>query len=70
MFNRDFIRLDNISVGYTLPTRWTKKAMIERCRISANINNVATWKKDWPYGDPETGGIAKRTFSLGLKLTL
>ena len=70
LFKRDFIRLDNISLGYTIPQKWTRKIMIEKCRVSASINNVATWARDWEYGDPETGGIAKRTFNFGLQVTL
>ena len=70
VYNRDFIRLDNISLGYTIPQNWTRKFNIERCRVSMSCNNVATWARDWEYGDPETGGWARRTFNFGLQLTL
>lgn len=70
LFNRDFIRLDNISVGYTIPQKITRKWAIEKVRVSASINNVCTWARDWDYGDPETGSIAKRTFNFGLQVTL
>lgn len=33
------------------------------------VRNVATWSKEWEYGDPETGGLAPRTYSLGINLT-
>ncbi|MDL2213687.1 SusC/RagA family TonB-linked outer membrane protein [Bacteroides sp. OttesenSCG-928-J23] len=69
LYNRSFIRLENISVGYTLPSEWTRKLDMEKVKIYGSIRNVATWKKDWEYGDPETSGLATRVFSLGLNVT-
>lgn len=69
LYNRSFIRLENISVGYTLPRTWTQKWGIERVKVSGTVRNVATWAKDWEYGDPETGGLGTRLYSLGLNLT-
>ena len=69
LYNRSFIRLENISVGYTLPQRWTKKYDVERVKVFGSVRNVATWAKDWKwYGDPETGGLGARVFTLGLNL--
>ena len=71
IYNRNFIRLDNIAIAYTLPTELTQKWNIQRLKISASVRNVATWAADWEYfGDPETGGLATRMFNLGLNLTL
>lgn len=70
LYNRSFIRLENIAVGYTLPRRLTQKWGIERVKFSATVRNVATWAKDWEYGDPETGGLGTRLYSLGINLTL
>ncbi len=69
LYNRNFVRLDNISVGYTLPQTWTRKFLIDKVRITGNINNVCTFS-GWEYGDPETGGLATRSFNLGIHLTL
>ncbi|MCD7937458.1 MAG: SusC/RagA family TonB-linked outer membrane protein [Tannerellaceae bacterium] len=69
LYNRSFIRLENISIGYTLPKHWTTKWDLERVKVFATVRNVAVWAKDWEYGDPETGGLATRTYSLGLNLT-
>ena len=30
LYNRSFVRLENISIGYTLPRQWTKRVDIER----------------------------------------
>lgn len=68
LYDRSFIRLENISVAYTLPKKWTSKIQIERAKIYGNIRNVAVWAKDWEYGDPESGGLAPRIFTLGLNL--
>lgn len=69
LYNRSFIRLDNISVGYNLPARWIAPWSIERINVYATVRNAAVWAKDWEYGDPETGGLATRVYTLGLNLT-
>jgi TonB-linked SusC/RagA family outer membrane protein len=66
LHDRSFIRLENISVGYTLPKSWTSRLEVDRLKIFGSIRNVAVWQKDWEYGDPETGGLATRVFTLGL----
>ena len=69
LYNRSFVRLETISASYTLPKAWTSMVDIERLRVFGSIRNVAVWNKEWPYGDPETGGLATRVFSLGLNVT-
>ncbi len=69
LYNRSFVRLDNITIGYTLPREWTRKLMVERVHLSVSCNNVCTFSS-WEYGDPETGGLATRTFNFGLNITL
>jgi TonB-linked SusC/RagA family outer membrane protein len=69
LYDRSFIRLENISLGYTFPKAWTSKFDVEKLKLYGSIRNVAVWQKDWEYGDPETGGLASRIFTLGLNLT-
>ncbi len=69
LHNRSFIRLDNISIGYIFPKAWISKLDIQNVKVYGSIRNVFTWKKDWEYGDPETGNLATRTFNLGINLT-
>lgn len=69
LYNRSFIRLDNITIGYTLPKEFTRKFMLEKVRFTAGINNVCTFDS-WEYGDPETGGYANRQFQFGINVTL
>ncbi|MDR2970003.1 MAG: SusC/RagA family TonB-linked outer membrane protein [Tannerellaceae bacterium] len=66
--DRSFIRFENISIGYTLPAQWTQSMHVEKVKLYGSIRNVAAWSKDWEYGDPETGGLATRSFSLGLNV--
>ena len=77
LFDRSFIRLENISLGYTVPKKITSKFDIDKLKLYGSVRNVAVWCKDWPYGDPETygsdpganGGLATRVFSFGLNVT-
>ena len=69
VYNRSFVRLDNITLGYTLPVELTSKIGVQRVHVTAGINNVYTIDS-WEYGDPETGGFANRQFHFGLNVTL
>jgi TonB-linked SusC/RagA family outer membrane protein len=69
LHDRSFIRLENISVGYTLPKAWSSRLTIDRLKLYGSIRNVAVWQKDWEYGDPETSGLATRVFTIGLNVT-
>ncbi|GHV22696.1 SusC/RagA family TonB-linked outer membrane protein [Clostridia bacterium] len=71
-----FIRLQNISVGYTLPNGWLRSTGISQLKLYANLQNVYTWTKYKGY-DPEVGtsGIdnarypSPRIYTVGLNLT-
>ncbi|MDR0682919.1 MAG: TonB-dependent receptor [Dysgonamonadaceae bacterium] len=78
-----YIRLQNISVGYTLPEKWIKSTGIDQLKLYANIQNVYTWTKYRGY-DPEIGltygnstinGLdngrypSPRIYTVGLNLT-
>ena len=69
VYNRSFVRVDNITLGYTIPRDITNKWGIQRVHVTAGINNVFTIDS-WEYGDPETGGFANRQFQFGLNVTL
>lgn len=69
LYDRSFIRLENISLAYTLPKRWTSGFDIDHVKFYSTIRNVAVWSKDWEYGDPETGGLATRIYTFGMNLT-
>jgi len=70
-----FLRIRNITLGYSVPKRITGKFGIENIRIYGSCENLATFTKYSGF-DPEVGlnGIdlntypLNRTFSVGLKL--
>ncbi len=56
MYVRDgsYLRLKNITLGYTLPRNLTSKIGISRLRLYARAENLFTWTKYWGF-DPEIG---------------
>ena len=40
-----YLNIENINLGYTLPSTWTKKAQINSIRIYASAENVYYWSK-------------------------
>ena len=69
-YNSSFVRLENITIGYTLPKQWLGKLGVDNLRVFGNVRNVCHFGGDWEYGDPQTGSFANRIFSLGVSATL
>lgn len=67
---KSFIRLDNISIGYTLPKEWISKLSMNSVRFYGTVKNVAVWAPDWDIWDPENGGPTPRTFTFGVNVTM
>ena len=69
-----YVRLKNVQLGYTFPSRLTQKIGIQKIRIYTSLENPFTWSK-YPKGwDPEinTGGafypvLATYVFGLNLR---
>lgn len=70
LFDRSFIRLENVTLGYSLPQSLATKLKIDRLKIYGTVRNVVVWNKDknWDYFDVETGSLAPRIYTLGLNL--
>jgi hypothetical protein len=49
-----YLRIQNVSLGYTLPQRWTQKLSISNAKVYANLQNLYTFTKYKGY-DPEIG---------------
>lgn len=47
-----YLKLSNITLGYTFPRKWLTKAGINSLRLYATANNLWTWTKYSGY-DPE-----------------
>lgn len=70
--NAAYLRLKNAQIGYTLPTKLTKKMMISKLRIYGSIQNALTFDHMKGGYDPETAGArtypVARVYSVGLNL--
>lgn len=51
-----YLRIQNISLGYTLPKKWLQKTPLQNVKVYANLQNVYTWTKYNGY-DPEVGNL-------------
>lgn len=60
-----FLRLKNLTLGYTLPQRWTKKAYISRLRVYATGQNLFCWNGYSGY-DPEVNMAGNNPMTPGL----
>lgn len=73
-----FIRLQNVTVSYTVPQTLLDKISVKGLRVYGNIRNVAVWAPHWELYDPEASEIdgitgnasAPRYFTMGVNLTL
>lgn len=54
-----FLRINNITVGYTLPKTWVKKAFLQNVRIYLTGYNLFCWT-NYTGADPEVDTSSKR----------
>ena len=79
-----YLRIKNLSVGYTLPRAFTGRFGVENLRVYCNIQNLYTFTKYKGY-DPEIGAYnqnvllqgvdyarypSQRMFTFGLNISL
>ena len=76
-----YLRLKNITLGYTLPRYLTNRVHISRLRFYVRAENLVTWTKYWGF-DPEIGsGVSNlgvdygvypqaRVYTLGFNISL
>src|SRR6185312_1530970 len=67
-----FMRLKSAEIGYSLPTRWVKKAYMQNARFYLNGLNLLTFSK-FKMWDPEMAGQGfgypiQRVVNMGLNL--
>lgn len=60
-----YLRLQNVTLGYTLPSNISRKAFIEKFRVYATINNIWTWTNYSGY-DPEVSSPVRNSTTSGL----
>ncbi|TKG95005.1 SusC/RagA family TonB-linked outer membrane protein [Puteibacter caeruleilacunae] len=76
MYDRSFIRLKNVQIGYTLPKELTRKAFMQKVRFYLNAENLVTWT-NFKGLDPERYETQERfgvfpvakTVSMGVEIT-
>lgn len=72
--NGAYVRLKNVTLGYTLPQSWVKKAGISNLRLFASGHNLFTFT-EFKYLDPESANVIQgyypqqRTFTFGVDVT-
>ena len=74
-----YFAINNITVGYTFPKKWTRKLKIDSIRIYGSADNVALWSARkgldprtsviYGYGGYYSSYNALRTITGGIKLT-
>jgi hypothetical protein len=62
---RSYMRIQNIAMGYNLPSGILEPVKISRARVAFNIDNVAVFTK-WIEGDPESMLEMPRTYSFSV----
>lgn len=60
--NGSYVRLKNLTIGYTLPSEWTKKITINNLRFFVAAQNLFTITGHWGL-DPEIGEINNSPFT-------
>ena len=61
--NGDYIRVQNISLGYNIPKSYTSKIGIKRAKFTLSANNIFTFTK-YKGLDPGVGGAADTGFGI------
>ena len=72
-----YLNIENINFGYTLPKAWTRKALMESCRLYFAAENVFYWSKRKGFDPRQSFTSATnatryapiRTLSVGATLT-
>lgn len=69
--NKNFLKIRNIQLGYTLPKTWVEKMQLERIRVYGSLENFVTFTKYKGF-DPEVSGLnypSMKQAVIGLNVT-
>lgn len=66
-----FIRLNSISLAYSLPSALINKWSINKAKVFASVSNplMIGFDKHWVYGDVEANGLSIRTYQMGVNIS-
>ena len=77
LMKTNYLKLRNVEIGYTIPSKVLKKVRIQSARVYINSQNVATWDTMWLKDrDPESAGSGtlpyplQRIFNAGLRFDI
>ena len=71
LFDLSYIRLANVSLGYTLPAKFTRKYTVNNARFFINISNPYVYAPNYKGNDPENtnrGYPMVTAYQFGLNL--
>ena len=72
LYSGDYLKLKNITIGYTLPKHLTNKLYTQSIRLYVSGENLLSID-DFPGQDPEIGSTPKytsvRSFAFGANIT-
>lgn len=76
VYKRDYLRVKNVQLGYTLPASLSRKFFVDKLRFFVSVDNLYTFT-EWPGWDPEIGqGQAAQNYpttritTFGINITL
>ncbi len=64
--NLAYLRIKNVTIGYTLPQKLTQKILIDKARIYASVQNLFTFDHIGGVMDPECTGGWSSTYYDGI----
>ena len=71
LYDRSFIRLENVSLAYNVPKSFISRFGISGMRLNATVRNAAVFSFcHWKYGDPENLSYLNRIITFGVNVTL
>ncbi len=71
LYNMDYVKIKNITLGYTLPTKWVKACTLDKVRFYCTLENFFTFT-GYTGWDPEISGVdypTMRQVTLGVNVS-
>jgi len=71
LFNGGYLRLKNISLGYTIPDRLVKKISLQSCRVYSSVSDLLSinkYPKGWDPENSSSGYPITASFIFGLSV--
>lgn len=66
-FSTDFIKLREMRLDYTLPTKFSKKMKLQKAVVGVYGRDLFVWS-DWPAYDPEFGTLGNSDIQRGFEV--